>query len=169
METKETLNNYSERVIDVDEALEVMLRGGTIDGAVLNDQDEVERFNAADVGAEISLPTKSGNVTDYHKERSEQWFVPEEYQSIDVLAFLLEKCNTDEQRDRVKTEYTLFDEHNLIILLQFFIYMVAHFREHNIMWGVGRGSSVASYSLYLIGVHRIDSIKYNLDLNEFFK
>ena len=35
--------------------------------------------------------------------------------------------------------------------------------------GVGRGSSVASYILYLIGVHRIDSIKYNLDWKEFLR
>lgn len=169
METKETLNEYSERVLDVDEALEVMLRGGSLDAVVLNDPDEIVKFNSADVGAVVSPPTKSGSVEEYHLARAEQWFVPEEYKSIDVLAFLLDKCHSDEEYARVREEYALFDEHNLTILLQFFIYMVAHFREHNIMWGVGRGSSVASYVLYLIGVHRIDSIKYNLDLNEFFK
>jgi DNA polymerase III alpha subunit len=42
-------------------------------------------------------------------------------------------------------------------------------RENDIVWGVGRGSSVASYTLYLIGVHKIDSIKYELDINEFLK
>ena len=31
-------------------------------------------------------------------------------------------------------------------------------RENNIVWGVGRGSPVASYVLFLIGVHRINSI-----------
>jgi DNA polymerase III alpha subunit len=42
-------------------------------------------------------------------------------------------------------------------------------RSSNIVWGVGRGSSVASYALYLIGIHKIDPIKYNLSINEFFK
>jgi DNA polymerase III alpha subunit len=42
-------------------------------------------------------------------------------------------------------------------------------KENKIVWGVGRGSSVASYVLYLIGVHRIDSIKYDLDIREFLK
>jgi DNA polymerase III alpha subunit len=37
------------------------------------------------------------------------------------------------------------------------------------VWGVGRGSSVASYVLFLIGVHRIDSMKYNLDYKEFLR
>jgi DNA polymerase III alpha subunit len=34
---------------------------------------------------------------------------------------------------------------------------------------VGRGSSVASYVLFLIGVHKIDPIKYELPIEEFFK
>jgi DNA polymerase III alpha subunit len=42
-------------------------------------------------------------------------------------------------------------------------------RKENIVWGVGRGSSVASYVLYLIGVHKIDSLYYNLDVEEFLR
>jgi len=48
-------------------------------------------------------------------------------------------------------------------------YVVDTLRENQIVWGVGRGSSVASYVLYLIGVHKIDSIKYKLPIEEFFK
>jgi DNA polymerase III alpha subunit len=48
-------------------------------------------------------------------------------------------------------------------------YLVDTLRKNNVVWGVGRGSSVASYILYLIGVHKVDSIKYNLDINEFLK
>jgi DNA polymerase III alpha subunit len=42
-------------------------------------------------------------------------------------------------------------------------------RKHNIVWGVGRGSSVASYVLYLIGVHKINSMYYDLDIEEFLR
>jgi DNA polymerase III alpha subunit len=42
-------------------------------------------------------------------------------------------------------------------------------RVNNIVWGVGRGSSVASYVLYLIGVHKIDSMYYDLDIEEFLR
>jgi DNA polymerase III alpha subunit len=38
-----------------------------------------------------------------------------------------------------------------------------------VLWGVGRGSSVASYCLYILGVHKVDSIKYELDIHEFLK
>jgi DNA polymerase III alpha subunit len=48
-------------------------------------------------------------------------------------------------------------------------YIVDTLRANNIVWGVGRGSSVASYVLHLIGVHKIDSIKYSIPIEEFFK
>jgi len=54
-------------------------------------------------------------------------------------------------------------------LLRYMIYLVDFMREHTIVWGVGRGSSVASYVLYLIGVHKIDSIQYGLDWREFLR
>jgi len=42
-------------------------------------------------------------------------------------------------------------------------------RKNNIVWGVGRGSSVASYVLFLLGVHKIDSMYYELSVDEFLK
>jgi DNA polymerase III alpha subunit len=42
-------------------------------------------------------------------------------------------------------------------------------RKYDIIWGVGRGSSVASYVLYIIGIHRINSIQYDLDYKEFLR
>ncbi len=54
-------------------------------------------------------------------------------------------------------------------VLNLLLYLVDHFRTNKIVWGVGRGSSVASYILYLIGIHKVDSIKYDLDIGEFLK
>jgi DNA polymerase III alpha subunit len=54
-------------------------------------------------------------------------------------------------------------------LLFYLKYLVDTLRENKVVWGVGRGSSVASYVLYLIGIHKIDSIKYDLDITEFLK
>jgi len=48
-------------------------------------------------------------------------------------------------------------------------YLVDLMRENNIVWGVGRGSSVSSFVLFLIGIHRINSIYYDLDVEEFLK
>ena len=78
-------------------------------------------------------------------------------------------CETQEQKDRVELELELFIQHGMLDLLFYLKYLVDTMREHRIVWGVGRGSSVASYVLYLIGVHKVDSLKYKLDIHEFLK
>jgi DNA polymerase III alpha subunit len=63
----------------------------------------------------------------------------------------------------------LFQARNLLTLLQYLKYLVDTLRTNKIVWGVGRGSSVSSYVLYKIGVHKIDSLYYDLDPAEFLK
>jgi len=97
------------------------------------------------------------------------WFMPDSYKNLDIKKYVLELCKTDEERQRVTHELEIYEKRNLIMLLRQMKYIVDTLRKHNILWGVGRGSSVASYTLFLMGVHHIDSIKYNIPLNEFFK
>jgi DNA polymerase III alpha subunit len=63
----------------------------------------------------------------------------------------------------------LYQERNLFDLLRYLAYLVAVMQDNRIIWGVGRGSSVASYVLYKLGVHRIDSMYYDLDPQEFLR
>jgi len=75
----------------------------------------------------------------------------------------------EEEYQRVVTELELFYQYNMIDLLKYVKYLVDTMRKNNIVWGVGRGSSVASYCLYLLGIHKINSLKFNLDIKEFLK
>ena len=111
-------------------------------------------------------PTQSANDVDQLNQQD--WFMPYNY-CPDLIQQLYAMCVTDEQKDRVSEELELFIQHNMLDLLYYLKYLVDTMREHKIVWGVGRGSSVASYCLYLIGVHKIDSLKYNLDIKEFLK
>ena len=95
--------------------------------------------------------------------------MPDEYRTYDIVDYLYSQCRTVEQKDRVTDELRLFAQHNMIMLLKYLKYLVDTMRTNSIVWGVGRGSSVASYCLYLLGVHKIDSIKYKLDIHEFLK
>ncbi len=97
-----------------------------------------------------------------------KWFIPEDYYP-NLTEMLYGMCETDEQKDRVSQELELYIKHGMYDILHVMKYIVDTLRENNVIWGVGRGSSVASYVLYLIGVHKIDSIKYNLPIEEFFK
>ena len=99
----------------------------------------------------------------------ENWFIPDSYKSMDIESWLLNLCKTPDEITRVKSELDLYKQNNMIPVLNAIKYIVDTLRQHKIVWGVGRGSSVASYVLYLIGVHKIDSIKYNIPIEEFFK
>jgi DNA polymerase III alpha subunit len=98
-----------------------------------------------------------------------QWFIPREYRQFNLVEWLFDKCLTDQARDRVEQELRLFVELEAYDLLLYLKYLVDTMIDNNIVWGVGRGSSVSSYVLYLIGVHHIDSLRYNLDVREFLK
>jgi DNA polymerase III alpha subunit len=95
--------------------------------------------------------------------------MPDEYKSLDIAQWLLDQCKTQEELQRVGKELLLYQERDLFPLLQQLKYTIDVWRENNIVWGVGRGSSVASYVLYLLGVHRINSIYYDLDIEEFLR
>ena len=87
---------------------------------------------------------------------------------MDIAEYLIDICPR-ENRERLISELDLFRKHNMIIVLKSMKFLVDTLRQNNIVWGVGRGSSVASYALYLIGIHKIDPVKYNLSITEFFK
>ncbi len=99
---------------------------------------------------------------------SKHWFIPDDYYP-NLVEMLYGMCENDAQRDRVSRELELYIKHGMSDVLYVMKYIVDTLRENGVVWGVGRGSSVASYVLYLIGVHKIDSIKYNLPIEEFFK
>jgi len=99
---------------------------------------------------------------------SKNWFIPKSYQDMDIEGFLVDNC-PKENYERLIQEIQLFQRHNMIPMLKTMKYIVDTLRANNIVWGVGRGSSVASYVLHVIGVHKIDPIKYNIPIEEFFK
>ena len=104
-----------------------------------------------------------------HQVDTTNWFIPYEYKTMDIVDWLYQQCSTPEIRERVVEELRLFAKHDMIPMLKTMKYVVDTLRANNVVWGVGRGSSVASYVLFIIGVHKIDSVKYKLPINEFFK
>lgn len=97
------------------------------------------------------------------------WYMPSEYKQLDIAEHVLSLCNTDAELQRCGQELMLFQERNLFDLLRYLKYLVDVMRENRLIWGVGRGSSVASFVLYKLGVHRIDSLYYELDPAEFLR
>jgi DNA polymerase III alpha subunit len=136
--------------------------------------EDFEKYNKAieknyvDTNILEKLETIKLDVEEFDRINQENWFIPDEYKTLDIKSYVLERTPTH-AIDRVNEELNLYDKYNIIDVLKVCIYIIDTLRKNNIVWGVGRGSSVASYVLYLIGVHKIDSIKYELDINEFLR
>lgn len=128
---------------------------------------DVYNKGCAELGQELIF--KIADVPASLEEAVKQWIMPVEYAELDLDVYFANKISTNEQAVRVVEELALFEEHGLEPMLRFMIYLVKLMQDNNILWGVGRGSSVSSYLLFLVGLHQVDSIKYNLDIKEFIR
>jgi len=166
-------NEYGDCVFDEDEIINLVYNDPDMDLSKLF-TNNFEKYNKTikELGSLLpqlpSLP-KRKNLAEFDNKNIDNWHMPEKYYQINVLEWLLERCQTDEERMRVQLEYDLFEKKQFIRVLQFLIYFVDTLRTNNIVWGVGRGSSVASFCLFLIGVHKINPMLYNLDITEFLR
>lgn len=109
------------------------------------------------------------SVAKFDEMRQSTWYMPEEYRNFDIAKFVLDKCKTEEELQRAGQELLMFQEREMFPLLCYLKYLVDTMRDKKVLWGVGRGSSVASYVLFLIGIHRINSLYYGLSIDEFLK
>jgi DNA polymerase III alpha subunit len=109
------------------------------------------------------------SLEEFDKTNQSNWNMPKEYYDLDIAKWVLDQCKTEEELQRAGDELIKFQERNMFVLLQYLKYLVDTMRNNNIVWGVGRGSSVASFVLFIIGIHRINSLYYQLDIGEFLK
>ena len=173
METRRALklDNLNRPVLGTEQCIELLLEGKEIKDVIVEDNDEVSLYDRAAgcFGTEcLEKPVDMGFL-EFNALRASQWLIPDSYRDLDVKPILLSRCQNTAQTDRVEMEYAIFEKNDLIPVLRCLIFMVGKFRENKYVWGVGRGSSVSSYCLYLLGVHKIDSIKYGLSIKEFLK
>lgn len=103
------------------------------------------------------------------EERKKDWFYPSKYDEIDLYEYFLNLCTREEERERVINEIQLYQSKGFEKFLRFCIFLSDKIKENNWVIGCGRGSSCCSYALFLIRLHLVDSLKYNLDINDFLK
>jgi len=115
------------------------------------------------------LATLNGTIAEYHANNQQEWFMTDDYKNMDIAKWVLEQCADQNELQRAGAELMEYADRGLLPLLQYLKYLVDTMRTNNVVWGVGRGSSVASFVLYLIGVHRIHSLRNNLDFAEFMR
>ena len=164
------LDNYSNPIFNEKDLFDALYKGYQINpiDILFVEERTPEILNLEQAsGVRLFEPINSPTLTQeqFDSTWQERWNMPDEYKQLNIEQWILEKCNNQ----RVQDELAAFKERNMLDLLRWLKYFVDTCRANNIVWGVGRGSSVASYVLYLIGVHKIDSLKYNLDWQEFLR
>jgi len=167
-------NALSQVIISESDMIDVLYTGDNINDLVVDDPVWVKKFNEHckefDLPSLINWRVESPLDNDaFIRKNLSNWYLPESYLNFDIEEYLLSKCNTTAQTNRVNKELHEFKSRDMLKVLIWLKYFVDTLRENDLIWGVGRGSSTASYILFLIGVHKIDSLKYEIDIKEFLK
>lgn len=167
-------DQYGRTYTTSNELCDLLYKNPSLDLSLFQVEDPQE-FNKSrsELHAEVSnlhgYVELADSVSMFDARYQHKWQMPNEYKELDIAAYVLSLCNSDHELQRVGEELLLFQERNLFDLLRYLKYLIDTLRENNIVWGVGRGSSVSSYILFLLGVHKINSLYYNLDIDEFLK
>lgn len=117
----------------------------------------------------ITYQEETLSIEEFDRRCQSNMFFPDSYKNFDIAKYVLDQCQSEAELQRAGKELLLYQERDMFDLLRYLKYLVDTMRKHNIVWGVGRGSSVSSFVLFLIGVHKINSLYYDLDIEEFLK
>jgi DNA polymerase III alpha subunit len=169
-----TLWYDGDSTVSEESLMSIVKRGGSTVGLFVDEiTPQISQYNGL-VGKEEKIKIKEGI-----EPLSFDWTIPEEYKDMDVIKYIVDKLleETKEMSDeeaaarerRVAEEINIYKNLELMDVLATLIYIINTLVDNNVVWGVGRGSSVSSYVLYLIGVHDIDSFKYDLKIEDFLR
>ena len=130
-------------------------------------------FRTGEEVPDIPIWEDDGEVTGPADE-TYQWTIPEEYQNLDIhdlvtRAFVEKKLAYTEYVERAAKEMLEIEKRGWLPFVRCLLYVRDKFRENNIVWGVGRGSSCACLIFYLLDINRVDPVKYEIPMEEFFK
>ena len=168
---------YGQAIVESSDIFDALYTGSisSLINLKFKDQQTVDQFNQAlsenadDINRLEIYQEPEISVSEFDKNEQNKWFMPKEYQDLNIIEWLLDQTTNETEYQRVISELELFIQHDMLVVLNYLKYLVDTMRSNSIVWGVGRGSSVASYCLYLLGVHKVNSIKYNLDIKEFLR
>ena len=167
-------DQYGQTYTTSNELCDLLYKNPKLDISLFQVEDSIEyNRSVAELHAELDLLDSYHNISqtveEFDRVLQTNWRMPQEYRELDIAEYVLSLCKEEHELQRVGQELLLYQERNLFDLLRYLKYLVDTLRKNNVVWGVGRGSSVASYVLFLLGVHKIDSLYYNLDVGEFLK
>jgi DNA polymerase III alpha subunit len=164
-------DQYGQIIYNEDDLVSMVMRDVKINGMMVGPGVSLETVSAylEQIPTLIEETFTDISVEEFDQMKQNSWHMPDEYKHMDIAEYVLSLCDSGAELQRCGAELLMYQERNLFNLLRYLKYLVDTLQANNMIWGVGRGSSVASYVLYKLGVHRIDSLHYDLDVGEFLR
>jgi len=165
-------DQYGQMIFDEQDLVNQIMQGNQkLDGYCVDNSVDLTR--AADIvenmPALVAYQEQGIAVEEFDRMCQQNWHMPRAYQDLDIAELVLSLCDNDSELQRCGQELLMYQERDLFNLLRYLKYLVDVMSDNQVIWGVGRGSSVASHVLYKLGVHQIDSLHYDLDPAEFLR
>ena len=168
------IDSNGEIILDDKAVFNLLYEGADLNNVKCTRSEDLEIYNNIVDEYDLDIPklqftSSTKDKQTYIQTCLDNWFIPEKYKNTNPYNYIRKLAKTQKEIDRVEIEIQMFEERNMKNVLRFMIFFIDFMRENNIVWGVGRGSSVASYCLYLLGVHKVNSLHHDLDIKEFLK
>lgn len=166
------IDNYGQHIYSEEDVCDMLMSepercvSNIIVERQINIDDTLELFQKPEF---VLYKQSDLTIEEFDNKNQANWYMPKEYYDLDIAAWVLVQCDNDAELQRAGSELLLYHNRGMFDLLRYMKYLVDTMRKNNIIWGVGRGSSVSSFVLYLIGVHKINSLYFDLSIDEFLK
>lgn len=154
-------------VVEPEQVSDLLLRGLSPSDILITEENEDTRQFNLRADDELRVFSETEDI-----DLNYTWLIPDKYKTLELSNYFLElldkRSATEVEYERVIAELEQVEKFGFEMGLRTIIYVVDRFKQTNTVWGVGRGSSCASFLLYLIGLHCVNPIKYNIPYSEFF-
>jgi len=166
-------DKFGQQIFNKDEITDILMRiNNTSPGPFLVENiNNIEQINEL-VGYEAFIDYSNNTIQtikEFDESNQSEWFMPTIYKEMDIAKYILDLCDNQAELQRCGEELLMYQDRDLFNLLRYLVYLVDKMEAHNIIWGVGRGSSVASFVLYKLKIHRVNSMYYKLSIDEFLR
>lgn len=151
--------------------MEILYSGHSIAGVFCSDQQDEQEWESARTACDGQEPGPlhtDGPAMNGVSWKS-HWMTPEPWASLDLMAWCMDRCGSEQEMARAALEISEFQKRDMIGTIRHLAFCADTWRSNGIFWGVGRGSSVCSFVLYLMGINRINPLEHDLDLGEWLK
>ena len=114
MAAKIKINDHGDCIFTEQEAIDLLYTNPNTDiSKLFFDDTKVYNSSLKELGIDlpaINTAPDRENLQEFDHKNINNWHMPDKYYQINVLEWLLDKCQNDDEKTRVKMEYKLFEQ-----------------------------------------------------------